>query len=451
MNKDLTVGRPESVLWRFCLPMFASVIFQQLYNIADSLIAGKFIGENALAAIGNSYEITLIFMAFAIGSNMGCSIIVSRLFGEKDYGRMKSAVSTAWIAGAVLVGTLTVLGLVFCDGLLALIKTPAEVFSDSKLYLDIYVWGLPFLFFYNISTGIFSALGDSKTPFRFLAVSSVANIIMDVVCVNTFNMGIAGLAWATFICQGISCVLAVWTIIRRLKSIPTEGRHVLFDRKLMGQIAAVAVPSILQQSFVSVGNIAIQGIINSFGPAVMAGYSAGVKLNNLVITSLTTMGNGISNYTAQNIGAAKPERIRAGHNAGIKMVWLICLPVFVLYFFGTRFVLGLFMETPTEGAMATGLAFLRIVAPCYFIIAVKMVSDGILRGSGRMKEFMVCTFSDLILRVALAAVLSKTALGSLGIWCAWPIGWAVGTLLSQVFYRRGPWCRAAAVNVNEEA
>ena len=176
MNKDLTVGKPSTVLWKFCLPLFGSIIFQQLYNIADSWVAGKFISQNALAAVGNSYEITLIFIAFAFGCNIGCSVIVSQLFGAKEYGKMKTAVSTAMIASGGVCLCLMLVGLLGCDGLLELINTPEEVFADSKLYLDIYVWGLPFVFFYNIATGIFSALGDSKTPFGFLAVSSLSNI-----------------------------------------------------------------------------------------------------------------------------------------------------------------------------------------------------------------------------------------------------------------------------------
>ena len=202
MNKDLTVGKPSQVLWQFCLPMFGSIIFQQLYNIADSLVAGKFIGENALAAVGNSYEITLIFIAFAFGCNIGCSVIVSRYFGAKEYDDMKTSVYTALIGSAVLCAVLMVFGLLGCRSLLELINTPEEILADSALYLDIYVLGLPFMFFYNIATGIFSALGDSKTPFYFLAVSSLSNIGVDILFVAGFHMGVAGVAWATFLCQG---------------------------------------------------------------------------------------------------------------------------------------------------------------------------------------------------------------------------------------------------------
>ena len=439
MNKDLTVGRPESVLWRFCMPLFGSIIFQQLYNIADSFVAGKFIGENALAAVGNSYEITLIFIAFAFGCNMGCSVVVSKLFGAKDYHKMKTAVYTACIFSAIVCAVLMLIGIAGSGALLRLIRTPDEVFADSKLYLDIYAWGLPFVFFYNIATGIFSALGDSKTPFYFLAVSSTANIGVDIWFVKAFQMGVAGVAWATFLCQGISCVLAMFVVFRRLAKIEGKEKAAIFDTQILMQIVEIAIPSTLQQSFISLGNIVIQSIINGFGAPVMAGYSAAVKLNNLVITSFTTLGNGISNYTAQNLGAKKLARIKEGFRVGVKMVWMLSLPLFLLYFFGGSIVLKLFMDQPTELAMQTGLNFLRILSPFYFVVSAKLVADGILRGAGMMSRFMVATFTDLILRVVLAFVFSKTALGATGIWCAWPIGWCVATVVSIWFYCRGPW------------
>lgn len=436
MNKDLTVGSPARVLWLFCLPLFGSIIFQQLYNIADSFVAGKFIGENALAAVGNSYEITLIFIAFAFGCNIGCSVIVSQFFGAKRYGDVKTCVYTSFIATGAVCLLLMAVGILGCRELLQLIHTPEEIFSDSALYLDIYVYSLPFVFFYNVSTGIFSALGDSKTPFLFLAVSSTANIAADIWFVKGFGMGVAGVAWATFLCQGASCILAVTFVIRRLLHIRTTESSKLFDLKILIKIAKIAIPSILQQSFISVGNILIQSMINGFGPAVIAGYSASVKLNNLVITSFTTVGNGISNYTAQNLGAGKQERVKQGFSAGLKMVWILSAPLVLLYFFGGRYLIPIFIDQVTPDALSSGLAFLKILSPFYFVVSAKLVSDGILRGSGLMKQFMIGTFTDLILRVGMAFLLSGTSLGSTGIWCSWPIGWITATILSITFYRQ---------------
>ena len=442
MTKDLTVGAPDKVLWKFCLPLFASVLFQQLYNIADSFVAGKFVGEQALAAVGNSYEITLIYIAFAFGCNIGCSVVVSQLFGAKRINSMKTAVYTTLIACSVLCFILMLTGLIFGGSLLQMIKTPDDIMSDSKKYLYIYVLGLPFVFFYNVSTGIFSALGDSKTPFLFLAASSISNIGVDILFVTAFKMGVTGVAWATFICQGVSCVLAVTVVFKRLRAIrpdnDSDERPKLFSGRLLAKIARVAVPSILQQSFISVGNIIIQGVINSFGSGVIAGYSASVKLNNMVITSLTTLGNGVSNFTAQNLGAGKNERIRPGFRAGIKLVWGICVPIMLLYFFGGRLLVRIFLDEPTQTALDVGVEFLRILSPFYLIVAAKLVSDGVLRGAEMMNSFMAATFTDLILRVVLAKVLSAH-LGTTGIWIAWPIGWCTAAAMSLLFYRKGSW------------
>lgn len=439
MNKDLTVGDPFKVLTKFCLPLFGSIIFQQLYNIADSFVAGKFISDAALAAVGNSYEITLIFIAFAFGCNIGCSVIVSTLFGAKNYSEMKTAVITTFIASAVLCALLMVLGIAFCGDLLRLIQTPPDIFDDSALYLDIYMYGLPFVFFYNIATGVFSALGDSKTPFIFLAVSSVSNIGADILFVAAFGMGVDGVAWATFICQGVSCVLAMVFVFIRLSKIKTAEKVKPFSFPVLKNVMIVAIPSILQQSFVSVGNIVIQGVINGFGTEVIAGYSACIKLNNIVITSLVTLANGISNYTSQNIGAQKYLRVKEGFKSGIKLVWAICFIVVALYEILARYLMMIFLENGSGLAMDTGVSFLRIVSPFYFVVALKLVADGVLRGSRMMASFTISTFTDLIIRVALAEILSATALGTTGIWIAWPIGWCISVVVSLLFYRRGVW------------
>lgn len=431
---DLTTGQPRTVLWKFCLPLFASIIFQQLYNIADSLVAGKFIGENALAAVGNSYELTLIFIAFATGCNMACSVITSQLFGAKNYNSMKTAIYTAMISVAVLCGVLMLFGILSADWFLRIMNTPEAIYADSKLYMDIYIWGLPFLFFYNMATGIFSAMGDSKTPFMFLAISSTVNIAVNLLFVVVFDMGVAGVAWATFLCQGVSCVLAIQTIFQRLKQIPTDAAKVqFFDVELLKKFTSIAVPSILQQSSISIGNIIIQSAINDCGVSVTAGYAAGIKLSNLVITAFTTLGNGISNFAAQNIGANKLERVRDGHKAGIQMVWTICVPIVLLYTFGARILVSFFIDNPTELALSAGTHFLYICAPFYFLISVKLATDGILRGAGMMKEFVIATTVDLILRVVLVKIL-VVPFGYLGIWAAWPIGWVLGTSLSLWFY-----------------
>lgn len=442
-NKDLTVGDPKSVLIYFTIPLFVSVVFQQLYSITDSVIAGKFAGESALAAVGASYPITMIFMAVAIGCQVGCSVVISRRFGSGNMKETKSCITTSLIAGLILSALLTVIGVLFSSQLMELVNTPEDIFEDGDLYLKIYTGGFIFLSLYNIITGIFNSLGDSKTPLLFLIGSSLGNIMLDAVFVICFKWGVAGAAWATFIAQGVSCILLAVVIFKRMKTMQPEEKADFFSVKALKEITVVAIPSILQQSFVSIGNMFVQYIVNGFGSSVIAGYSAAIKLNTFAITGLNTFGNGISGFTAQNLGAGKTERVKTAFKAGLTVVLCTAGVFFIAYFAFGRQLLSLFMnENSTELAMETGLNFLRIVSPFYLVVSVKLVCDGVLRGSESMRYFLATTFTDLILRVILAFAFSGIW-GTTGIWTGWPISWFMGTLLSVIFYARGVWIKKA--------
>lgn len=435
MVTDLTKEHPDKTLWRFLLPMMFSVAFQQIYNIADSMIAGRFAGEDALAAVGASYPITVIFMAFAVGMNLGASVIVSRLFGAGDRKGVKRAVTTAFASSLSLAVILTVYGYFFCRNMMEWIHTPQNIMQDGVLYLKIYVFGLIFLMLYNVCTGIFTALGDSRTPLWFLLGSSAGNIALDLLFVAKLHWGVAGVAWATFIAQGISAVLALVTLLVRLQKFAGTERVPLFDRKLFVQILAIAVPSILQQSVLSVGNLFVQDIVNRYGSAVVAGYSGAIKLNTFAINIFMTLGSCLSSYTAQNIGAGKQERIPMGFRTGLKLSELTALPFVVLYFGLGQQMMGLFLNAESSAAIHAGVMFLRIVSPWYFMIVVKLMTDGIIRGSGAMIYFVIATIPDLILRIGFALMLSLR-FGSTGIWMAWPFGWIAATVLTIIFYRK---------------
>lgn len=435
MVTDLTKEHPDKTLWRFWLPMMFSVAFQQIYNIADSMIAGRFAGEDALAAVGASYPITVIFMAFAVGMNLGASVIVSRLFGAGDRKGVKRAVTTAFVSSLSLAVILTVYGYFFCRNMMEWIHTPQNIMQDGVLYLKIYVFGLIFLMLYNVCTGIFTALGDSRTPLWFLLGSSAGNIALDLLFVAKLHWGVAGVAWATFIAQGISAVLALVTLLVRLQKFAGKERVPLFDRKLFVQILAIAVPSILQQSVLSVGNLFVQDIVNRYGSAVVAGYSGAIKLNTFAINIFMTLGSCLSSYTAQNIGAGKQERIPMGFRTGLKLSELTALPFVVLYFGLSQQMMGLFLNAESSAAIHAGMMFLRIVSPWYFMIVVKLMTDGIIRGSGAMIYFVIATIPDLILRIGFALMLSPR-FGSTGIWMAWPFGWIAATVLTIIFYRK---------------
>lgn len=440
MVTDMTVGNPTRILWKFSIPLLISMMFQQLYNIADSVIAGKFVGEKALAAVGASYPIVMIFTAVAVGCNIGSSVIISQNFGAKKYSKMKTAVNTAVISTTILSLILTVFGIIFGKQILIMLKTPEDIMAESLEYLNIYTLGLVSVFVYNISTGVFTALGDSKTPLYFLIASSVGNIILDIIFVTCFKMGVAGVAWATFIAQGIAAVLAFFVLMKRVLKIKPEEKARIFEINMLKNITVVAVPSILQQSFVSVGNLFIQMIINGFGTSAVAGYSAAIKLNTFVITSIATLASGLSSYTAQNIGAGKLERIPKGTKVGIIMTMVVALPFVILYVFFGDIALKLFLNNDSAEAVDVGVAFLKIVSPFYIIAGVKIIVDSVLRGAGAMFTFMITTFADLLLRVILAFVLSGF-LGTDGIWLSWPIGWGVSAVISVIFYVCGAWKR----------
>ena len=362
-------------------------------------------------------------------------MIVSRLFGAKDYGRMRTAVTTAFIACVGMSLLLTAYGLAFCTPMMRWIHTPEDILADGALYLRIYVMGLTFLLFYNVCTGIFTALGDSKTPLYFLIGSSIGNIVLDCLFVAVFHMGVAGVAWATFIAQGISAVLALSTLTVRLRRFHQGSRPGLFDASLLWRIAAIAVPSIMQQSVLSVGNLFVQEIVNRYGSAVIAGYSGAVKLNTFAINCFMALGGCLSSYTAQNLGAGKRERLPMGFRTGVRLSLIATVPFFVLYFFFSRGMMGLFLNADSREAIRAGVEFLRIVSPLYFMISIKLMTDGVIRGSGAMVYFVLATIPDLILRIAFAYLLTPR-FGSTGIWMAWPFGWFAASGLTILFYRR---------------
>lgn len=441
MNKDLTQGKPAKVLWLFCLPILISAIFQQFYNMADSIIAGKVLGEDALAAVGASYPITMIFTAVAFGFNLGCSAVTSKFFGEKNYRDLKSGVSTVMIASVVLGALLTAVGVGAGRALMQLLDTPADIMDDAMSYLYIYTGGFLFVLVYNVCTGVYSALGDSRTPLVFLVASSVANVGMDLLFTMVIPMGVAGLAWATFICQGAAGVICMITMFRRVRRLPGENKVPVFSWRLLGQMFYVAVPSVVQQSVVSVGNLLIQYLVNGYGASVVAGYSAAIKLNTFIVTSLSTVAGGLTNFTAQNLGAGELGRAKRGTLAGLAMAAVMVLPFSLSYALAPETMLSLFLEDGSSAALSTGVSFLTIVAPFYITVGSKVMFDSVLRGAQSMTSFMFATLTDLVIRVALCFALDPV-LGVEGIWWSWPIGWGVSTAVSAGIYFAGRWYKS---------
>ena len=442
VTRDMTVGKPLPILIRFSLPMLLSMAFQQLYNIVDSVVIGQILGDSAFAAVSVSYPVTMLFVAFASGASIGCSVVISQLFGEKRMNAVKTASSTALLSMAAIGGALSALGFLCSRPLLSLMNTTPSVFEDAAAYLMVYTAGVLFLFVYNTANGIFTALGDSLTPLYLLIASSVLNVVWDILFVGPMGFGVTGAAWATFLAQSLASAAALLLVIFRLRAL-SGGAFRLFDKTLFGRILRIAVPSVCQQSFVSVGQLFVQSAVNSFHDiSVQSGYGGAFKINLFTISALNTMSSSLSSYVAQNTGAQKWERIRDGRRVAMKMtlVFSAVITVLVMVFSGP--LMSMFSSDPKT--IAVGQQFLWTVSPFYIIISVKIINDGVFRGTGSMSVFMICTFFDLGLRVIAAYVL-PLFIGYAGVWVAFPIGWVACTVLSAVFYRFGRWNDAAFI------
>ena len=312
----MITDHPGKALFFFALPMILGNLFQQFYNTVDSIIVGQFVGEEALAAVGASYSLTTVFIMIAIGGGIGASVITSQYLGAKYYRKMKTSVYTALISFLTLSMILSVIGLFFNRTILTALNTPENIMPDAVLYLKIYFLGLPFLFMYNILSSVFNALGNSRTPLYLLIFSSLLNIVMDLVMVKGFHMGVAGVAIATGFAQGLSAVISFCLLMKTLKHYKEEERkeekQQIYDFSMLGNMIKVALPSMLQQSIVSIGMLLVQSVVNGFGSSVLAGYTSGMRIESICIVPMIATGNAVSTFTAQNLGAGQPERVKKG-------------------------------------------------------------------------------------------------------------------------------------------
>ena len=439
MNADLTIDKPWKVLLKYTLPLLGGAVFQQLYTLADTIIAGSFAGQTALTAIGASNALVNILMAFALGANAGCAVLAARYFGKKDNSDVKTTIYTALIAFAIFSVVLLAAGVLTCRLTLKALKTPQEAMDESVTYLNIYYYGLPFLMLYNLGTGIFSALGDSRTPFLLLVFSSVTNIVLDYFMVQPW--GVAGVAWATFIAQGAACILTLFFVFRRARKLEISAEETVkpFSWSILKLLILLSLPVILQNSFVSVGNLFIQVRINELAQAegigITSGFAAGFKVITFGVTCLCVYANGLTNYTSQNYGAQKFRRIKIGFHASL-VISTVMAAVFVLCFVVfAKPLIGLFMSHEEDSALAlkSGVLYLTTVAPFYFVVNIKINADAVVRGCNGNVGFTVSTFSDLIFRVVLVFVLTPF-LGFAGVGWAWVTGWGLGTIVGLSFY-----------------
>lgn len=444
--KDLTRGKPTKVILMFALPMVASNFLQQLYNMVDTLIVGNFSGMTSLAAVGSSVSFTMLFVMMGTGLSRGCAVVVAQLFGAKDYRKMKSSIYTGLISFLVVGVLIAVIGLALSRPALQVLNTPDELIEEALSYLDIYIFGLPFLFLYNACNAIFNALGDSKKPLVFLIFSSLANVALDLLFVAVLQWGVAGAAWATLIAQGLACMLSFVVLLRKVQAIPTEAgeKTTLFSFSLLGGIYRIGVPTMLQSCSVSVGAMFVQSIVNTYGADVIAGYSAATRINQLASVSIVSLGMALSTFAAQNIGARQLDRPKKGVTAVLKLEMIYCAVLCVIVFFFGRSLISMFAgSTATEEMLSAGNQFFLTVIPSYFIFSFMNAYKSTSQGAGYMMGFLASTMLDIIVRVGVSFALSPY-IGFTAICISYPIGWLVGAAVAAVFYFNGSWKKGIA-------
>ena len=482
---NMLTDKPGRSLFFFALPMILGNLFQQFYTTVDSIIVGQFVGEDALAAVGASYSLTTVFIMIAIGGGIGASVITSQYLGAGLYRKMKTSVSTALITFLVLSLVLSVIGLLGNRAILIGLNTPGNILSDAVLYLEIYFLGLPFLFMYNILSSIFNALGNSRTPLYLLIFSSLLNIGMDLVMVQIFHLGVAGVAIATVIAQGLSAVISFCLLLRLLGTYRDEtntktvnagegkaeadgteangteangtearkaeetdaGKRKLYDFGMLGNMIKVAIPSMVQQSIVSIGMLLVQSVVNGFGSSVLAGYTAGMRIESICIVPMIATGNAVSTFTAQNLGAGQPERVRKGYVAGVRMVAafavLTCLILTVFH----GLIINAFLEEGSDAAaFATGNDYLTFIAFFFVCIGMKAITDGVLRGAGDVVVFTLANLINLGIRVSFAFGFAGV-IGVEAVWFAVPMGWTTNFVISFIRYLSGKWSQKKLIKV----
>lgn len=443
---DMLTGHPGKALFFFAMPMILGNLFQQLYNMADSVIVGKYVGEDALAAVGASYSLTTVFIMIAIGGGIGASVITSQYLGAGSYGKMKTSIYTALLNFLLLSVVLAVGGYLLNRNILLALKTPENILEDAVLYLKIYFCGLPFLFMYNILSAMFNALGKSKIPLFLLIFSSVFNVLLDLYMVRVLCMGVAGVAVATVLAQGLSAVISFGILLWILKRYDSGGEKVrLYDTDMLLRGTKIAIPSIIQQSIVSIGMLLVQSVVNSFGSSVLAGYSAGMRIESICIVPMIATGNAVSTFTAQNLGAGQVKRVKKGYRAGLCMVGIFAVIICVTLNLFHDGIIKAFLEGDGgAAAYETGNRYLLFIGWFFALIGCKASTDGVLRGAGDVGVYMAANLVNLAIRVSFANFFAPIV-GVQAVWWAVPIGWGVNFLISFIWYRTGKWSRKRVI------
>jgi len=435
--KNLTEGNSGSLIFKFAIPMLIGNVFQQLYSVVDSIIVGRYIGKQALAAVGASFPLIFMMISFVVGVAIGTTIIVSQYFGAKDIKMVKRSIETMYVFlffAAILV---TILGITLSGPIFRLIKLPEDVIPQAITYFNVYLTGTIFFFGFNGISSVLRGLGDSKTPLYFLVFSTVINVILVWLFVAIFKWGVAGSAWATVIAQAGAFFTGVIYLNRTHEIVKLNSLHLVFDKAIFRKSIMIGLPTGLQQTFVSIGMLAVTRIVNGFGTDAIAAYSVAIRLDSLAGMPAMNFGAALSTFVGQNLGANKPERVKQGFKATFLMSGALALltSLFVIIF--RQQLMHLF--TDDAAVIAIGAEYLVIVSSFYIFFSAMFVIGGVMRGAGdTLIPMFITLFALWAIRIPAAWILSRY-FGVDGIWWSIPVAWFIGMTLSYLYYLTGNW------------
>ncbi|EGT5081478.1 TPA: MATE family efflux transporter [Clostridioides difficile] len=447
--KDLTTGHEGKSIFFFAMPMLIGSLFQQLYNTADSIIVGRFIGKEAMAAVSGANPIMFLLVAALMGVSLGFSILVSQFYGSGDLKKVKATIDTTYILlfiGSILI---SILGIVFGGPMLKLMNTPESVFAQSKLYLTIIFSGILFSAGYNSVSAILRGLGDSVTPLYFLIIATILNIVLDLTFIVVLRMGVEGVALATIMAQAVSFIISIIYLNKKHEALKFKIKGIVYDNKIFKDGLRLGLPSGVQQMLFSIGNMALQFLVNSYGTSAMAAFGAGLRIENFISLPIMNLGSAVSTFVAQNIGAGENERVKKGIRESIKMTLVLAVTVITLILLFRENLIALF--NTDKDVIKIGSSYLFIIGPFFLFIGTSFVLSSAMKGAGDSMFALISSIVSLWLGRLPASYMLSKFFGTDGIWMGIPFGWTLGLIVTVIYYKKGYWKTKAIVNhrINE--
>ncbi|MGO1044291.1 MATE family efflux transporter [Clostridioides difficile] len=447
--KDLTTGHEGKSIFFFAMPMLIGSLFQQLYNTADSIIVGRFIGKEAMAAVSGANPIMFLLVTMLMGVSLGFSILISQFYGSGDLKKVKATIDTTYILlfiGSILI---SVIGIVFGGPMLKLMNTPESVFNQSKLYLTIIFGGILFSAGYNSVSAILRGLGDSVTPLYFLIIATILNIVLDLTFIVVLKMGVEGVALATIMAQAVSFIISIIYLNKKHEVLKFKIKGIVYDNKIFKDGLRLGLPSGVQQMLFSIGNMALQFLVNSYGTSAMAAFGAGLRIENFISLPIMNLGSAVSTFVAQNIGAGENERVRKGIRESIKMALILAIVVVALILLFRENLISLF--NTDKDVIKIGSSYLFIIGPFFLFIGTSFVLSSAMKGAGDSMFALMSSVVSLWLGRIPASYLFSRLFGTDGIWMGIPFGWTLGLIVTVIYYKKGYWKTKAIVNhrINE--